>query len=342
MARGRRRVQLRVPYLDTALGSIRCSTASTTMRVELTDAENYTVARARSPFPPREVPSWAQLRDQFMGTGALEIRNATEMRRDLAARSQSNAMAGDRPRYWVVDTNLLQFQFVTRLDRWREAYDRAHRAAPLTVGWCIPKGVLTELQTGWHNIDNNALHQWTGALPARDRRSLREHFFNQSDLRTRLQRIGHAEYFRAANAAYIEHPDCNRGDESIIAALVARQKTEARRYIVLTNDSGMVERCRGRGLWSIHVKRPLALPQRLEVPFDRAAQLFWTLAVVYGMIELDGVGIVAGIWLGKDVAHWQRREVRVRPARMQLQQWLDECAHTLRGSAWGGEVKRQE
>ncbi len=305
--------------------------------VQVVDRPTYN-ARARDvALPASEVPSYDELRDHLMGAGLIAPPNLGHVKRQLFEWSQRGNAAVD----CTVDTNLLQYRFVTHVRRW---FDAQHPHFATVTGFCLPTGVAKELEGTGDTLAPDDVKRWTRPMCSGDARMLlRCHLYGQPALRARYQRMALAEYdlVGADDDRPVYRPPSARGDRAIVGALLEHRTQTGREPIMLSNDRGMVERCHRRELLALHVERPETIPLRVEASVTSLADALWTLALVFGVIRVRGMGVIGGVWLGKRDENWDRREVLLRTAVGQIEAMLSHFETQERSALDGALVPHE-
>lgn len=259
----------------------------------------------------QEIPDYRMIKEMLIQSGILEYPNLNDLLLEIYDLCERDFMAGDRPAYLGLDTNLFRDRFYTTQYAWlRQLPDNK-------IGISISPYVKRELISNYKFSERRLSKLKDCCVQAHLKRYINE-FFNQNQLEDRRRRLGHVEIDKARRLHWIillpeldedelqDNPDTN----IILSYQLAVQERQVD-ILLLSRDSDFIAQAEGiPGIQTFLVENVQIEDLNLTVKdWYPLIQFIYILAIHYGIIELqsDGLRIVLlGIWRGKTGKEWRR------------------------------------
>ncbi len=244
-----------------------------------------------------DLPSPAQYVKAVLASGIIPVANRDEVEAFLERYGDPDLMAGHPPVVAGVDTNLLPW----RIDEILGLRD-PDAGIGYVNGFVLAGGVRDELDWDYKCGDTDPFEE------AYDDRFAE--YWNQPVGDARIGRLGLNAYRKIRDIEEADEIDSGTGDEAIVAAYDEYDDEHRNDVILFSNDRNFVERARSHTLLGQHVELPKELPREATASWRQVEQLVYTLAIVFGVIEVPKT-TVFGVWRGKDGMDWREERVEV-------------------------------
>lgn len=233
--------------------------------------------------------------------GLVDVENADALATFFRQHAYPDLDAGHPPVALGIDTNLLAWRMPDVLELDPERYEDEAGRRPVN-GFALADGIHDELQ--WHHK-----HYETRALEAAFGPSFAR-LDEQPAGANREGFLGLFEYRKLRDHRYADTVPGERGDEAIVEAYADYDEESRKRVILLSNDHGFVERAREAAILAHHVSFPIDIPRTVTVTWDELEDTLYTLAVLFGVLDLPKVTIY-GVWNGKSSEDWRNEHLDV-------------------------------
>ena len=255
------------------------------------------VRRSHSDVVAKDLPEPDAYVKAAMASGIVPVENRDEIRTLLDRWGNPDLLAGHPPVFAGFDTNLLPWR-IDRILGLREPDE----GLGYVNGFVLATGVRDELDWDYKCHDTGPFVDAYGPPFAE--------YWNQPLGAAREGRLGLLAYRSIRDIQQAEEIDCETGDEAIVDAYDAYDKERRSQILLFSNDRTFVERAHGHTVLAQHVALPRELPRTTTASWREVELLIYTLALLFGVIELPGVTIY-GVWRGKDELDWQRERLKL-------------------------------
>lgn len=254
----------------------------------------------RSAYPEvvyDDLPDPKQFVKAMLASGIVPIANFDDVAQFVERYGDPDLMAGHPPVVAGFDTNLMAW----RMDRILGLRD-PNTGVGYVNGFVLATGVRDELD--WE-------HKCHDTTPFEDAYATRfEEYWNQPLGSARIGRLGLQTYRTIRDIQQADEITSDRGDEAIIDAYDDYKDTHRSDVLLFSNDRNFVERAHSHTLLAQHIEFPSELPDSAEASWHELEHLLYTLAVVFGIIEVPTTTIY-GVWRGKEHHDWQQERVNL-------------------------------
>jgi hypothetical protein len=269
-------------------------------------------------FSPDELPSFTDLRNCLLSSGFLDYKNEPEITQKLADLRDEAMNPNRRPRpvFVAVDTNILYDRFLSRhLPLADERTGRIVEAKDFRY-------VLSEIVQ--IEVDSKITHKYSreeiqGMSSLVEHPELLKEFSNASGRRERIAKLAFNEmsYLLTELRALRIKGSPAKGKERNDIEIAQSYKDWARSgdydVFLLTADEDMVNHARTSELMTLQLELPFEVPEHARIDPWRMSDLIYDLAVVFGVVSLDNMGItVFGEWGGKSSTDYMSENVKVQ------------------------------
>ena len=267
-----------------------------------TDLAAYDDARQdiRASYPEsvfEDLPTPDQYLKAMLASGIVKIANFEDVASFVDRYGDPDLMAGHPPVVAGFDTNLMAW----RMDRILGLRD-PETGVGYVNGFVLATGVRDELD--WE-------HKCHDTTPFEDAFGpVFEEYWNQPLGAARIGRLGLLTYRTIRDIQQADEITSDRGDEAIIAAYDEYTDDHRSDVVLFSNDRNFVERATSHTLLAQHIEFPSELPVRARASWRELEHLLYTLAVVFGVIEVPTTTIY-GVWRGKDQHDWQQQRLEL-------------------------------
>jgi len=255
------------------------------------------VRRTHPEAVAEDLPRPDQYVKAAVSSGIVSIENVDEISRLVERYGDPDLLAGHPPVFAGFDTNLVPW----RIDRILGLRD-PDEGVGYVNGFVLATGVRDELDWDYKCHDTRPFVDAFGGAY--------EEYWNQPLGSARIGRLGLIAYRNIRDIQQADEVECDAGDEAIVAAYDAYQRDRRSQMLLFSNDRTFVERARGHTLLAQHIDLPGDLPRKATATWREVELLLYTLALVFGVVELPGV-TVHGVWRGKDELDWQRERLKL-------------------------------
>jgi hypothetical protein len=238
-----------------------------------------------------------------VASGHVELANHDAIANFISRHGYADLEAGHKPVMLGLDTNLIAWRLpkVLRIDSVTGDSDAKGRAP--TNGYALATGVKEELD--WHYRQRHTNEMTAAFGPEFERLDSQPAGSNREGY------LGLYEYRRLRTNRRVDFIECDRGDESIVAAY-HRFNQGRKKAVLLSNDRGFIERAVETGVPAQHIEYPVDIPRQASGSWTQAIGLLYYLAVVFGVVRLPKATLY-GVWNGKDGRHWQTEQIDIDP-----------------------------
>ncbi|MFP4591513.1 MAG: hypothetical protein ACLFMX_04280 [Halobacteriales archaeon] len=264
------------------------------------DADSYAtartaVAREHGEDVAADLPESRSFVMAAVAAGILPLANADELEVFLDRHGDPDLMAGHQPVFAGFDTNLLA---------WRPDEVLGLRDPDAGLGYVngfvLATGVRDELD--WdHKCDDTRRFIDAFGAPF-------DAYWNQPLGARREGRLGHERYRTIRDIEQAREIDSEPMDEAIVAAYETFQRDQRGQVVLFSNDRTFVTRATDHTLAAQHVAFPRDVPRRADATWRQLETFVYTLAVLFGIVELPAVTI-RGVWSGKSGLDWQHERL---------------------------------
>jgi len=242
-----------------------------------------------------ELPAPRSYCNGLMAGGLIDPANADEIEEFLARYGSPDLTAGHKPVVAGFDTNLLPWRIadVLELQPGPEA---------MVNGFALATGVRDELDWDQKRSDTGRIESAFGS----DFSAL----WNQPAGSRREGRLGQNYYRNLRDHRYADEVTTDRGDEAIVEGYDTYQNDNRKDVLLFSNDRDFVERARSHRVLAQRVEVPQSLPETTAAAWGEIQDALYTLAVLFGVLELPKVTLY-GVWQGKGGQAWEKEALRV-------------------------------
>ena len=315
------------PVLKTSFGKDSTGDERTQVRI-LPKKNEYEkiVDRQRNGFLRKQIPPYNDLADMMVQAGICGYRNMPQLEKALLEHTRRDFLAGDRPVFVGLDTNLLRDRFYSaRADSLRKL--PAHR-----IGFSISPYVKDELDFD-RKLKQRDLNDLSSAVVFSELASLTHELFNQNQMIDRKKRIGFVEIARIKKLHWIELlPELDADelesaqDLNIINSYKFASVQRNMDILLLSRDDGFIGHAQGiAGIFPFLLEGPKQKGREYACHgWDHLCQLLYLAAIAYGFVLLqsgENAVVVMGIWRGKRYQDWNDELVQVRPVYKAKRLW---------------------
>lgn len=233
--------------------------------------------------------------------GLITVENQTELEAFFHQQGYPDLDAGHAPLVLGIDTNLLGWRLTDALRLDPDQYSDDQGRSPIN-GFAFATGIYDELHWQYRHYETRPLEEAFGPEFAR--------LDNQPAGANRAGLLGRYEYRRFRDQYNAVTIDSQQGDEAIIEAYANYDRENRQRVLLLSNDYEFVRRARETGVLAHHVCFPIDMPQTVTVSWDELQEVLYTLAILFGVLQLPKVTLYS-VWDGKSGEDWQRRRLDV-------------------------------
>lgn len=273
-----------------------CTVRFTTGRDDYANARGD-VGRAYPTEVHDDLPEPDEYLKAVLASGIIEVGNFEAVKTLVERYGNPDLMAGHPPVLAGFDTNLLPW----RIDRIL-GLRNPDEGVGYVNGFALATGVRDELDWDHKCHDTDAFVDAFG--------DAYEEYWNQPLGSARIGRLGLLNYRNIRDIQQADEINCQRGDGNIVSAYDEYSDDHRNDVLLFSNDRNFVERARSRTILSEHVEFPSELPRRTSATWREVEVLIYTLATVFGIVELPGV-TVHGVWRGKDELDWQQERLKL-------------------------------
>lgn len=244
-----------------------------------------------------DLPTPDQYLKAVLASGIIAIENIDDVTQFVERYGDPDLMAGHPPVVGGFDTNLLSW----RIDRILGLRD-PNKGVGYVNGFVLATGVRDELDWDYKCHDVDLFVDAFG-------RSYEE-YWNQPLGSARIGRLGLLTYRKIRDIEQADEIRSESGDEAIIKAYDEYNETHRNQVLLFSNDRNFVERARSHTLLGQHIEFPSDLPSSAAASWRELEHLLYTLAIVFGIIEVPTT-TVYGVWRGKDQLDWQQQRLKL-------------------------------
>lgn len=244
-----------------------------------------------------------------LASGIIPIANHDEVTTFVERYGDPDLMAGHPPVVVGLDTNLVPWR-IDEILGLREPGE----GVGYVNGFVLATGVRDELNWDYKCHDTDPFVDAFG--------SAYEEYWNQPLGSARIGRLGMQTYRKIRDIDQATEIESDTGDEAIIDAYDRYNADRRSQILLFSNDRTFIERATGHTILGQHIEFPSDLPSRATADWGDIEQLVYTLAVVFGIIEVPKT-TVYGVWRGKDGHDWRQQRVTLDCRSTTLQPQLE-------------------
>jgi len=285
-----------------------------------------------------ELPTFNDLKNCLLSSGFLEYKNERDVTRQLADLRDEVRDPNKRPRpiFVALDTNVLYERFLSRHLPLKDA-ESGRIVEAQDFRYALSEIVQLEIDARiTHKYSREEIQGLTSALGHGD---LVKEFSNGSGRRERLAKLAYNEinYVLTELKALRVRGNPTKGKEENDIEIAQSYRNWARNgqydVLLITADEDMVNHARASELMPLQLEFPYDVPEHGRLDPWKASDLIYDLALVFGVIGLDGEILVFGEWAGKSSADYQHENVKVRiqdvARAANVSKQLDVCRRVL-------------
>ncbi len=283
--------------------------------------EDYEKLRKRGDKFADEIPEYTDYVNMLLASGVIKPHKWEELSERIVKAVNRDPLSAERAVFLSFDTVALRRRYYTLVSNLL-AKTRLPGGARLKAGFAAPLGVLRELVGLDSKYEKKEISEMCGIFGLSE--EVLGEFFNQLKLSERLQKVGYVEYRKMSKKEYVEELEGEAGDKNIIESLEKFSKRRNVDIMVFSEDSKFVEEAKAFTLKGIRLEHPKDFTKNLKVQWEDVAQLLYTAAVFYGVLEISPETKIYGIWKGKKDEHWNMEQLKIVTQEPKLQKFLEE------------------
>ncbi|MEX2753352.1 MAG: hypothetical protein Q6366_016010 [Candidatus Freyarchaeota archaeon] len=287
---------------------------------------DYDALRNRADKFKDEIPEYRDYINMFLASGVIKPHKWKDISEKIVEETGRDPLSAKRAVFLSFDTVALRRRYYTLISN-LIAKQRS-QGARLRAGYVASLGVLRELAGSDKKYERKEISEMCEKFGLSD--EVLGEFFNQLKLSDRLINVGFVEYRKMAKKEYFEEVEGEEGDKKIVASLEKFSKQRNIDVIVFTDDKRFVELATAFKITAIRLEKPKDFPEIQIVEWEDVAQLLYTAAVFYGVLEITPETKIYGIWKGKDEKYWNVEQLKIVTQEPRLQKFLEENHKILR------------
>ncbi|MBS7250810.1 MAG: hypothetical protein KIH08_09530 [Candidatus Freyarchaeota archaeon] len=291
--------------------------------------EDYEMLRNKYEKFSEEIPEYKEYVNMFLASGIIKPHKWDELSERIVNAVNRNPLSGAREVFLSFDTVALRRRYYTLISNLL-AKTKLPGGAKLKAGFAAPLGVLRELVGLDSKYEKKEISEMCKISGLSE--EILDEFFNQLKLSERLQKVGYVEYRKMSKKEYVEELEGEAGDKNIVESLEKFSKRRNLDIMVFSEDSKFIENARAFKLQGIRFESPKDLAKNWKVDWEDVAQLLYTAAVFYGVLEITPETKIYGIWKGKKDDHWNMEQLKIVTQETKLQKFLEENYKILRAN----------
>ncbi|MFQ5834124.1 MAG: hypothetical protein ACE5H4_15575 [Candidatus Thorarchaeota archaeon] len=300
-----------------------------------TDRSDYQKKSRAQEYEGSDHPSYSDLRRCMCYCGILEYENESEfldlLSNDLSRTFDPNSRV--RRSFLSLDSNMFYNGFPSKL----EILEDRLKIPPKDVLCVTPNAVRTEVQKGIRRkYRKDAIRDAKNHYKSAYLGGLLDEFVGQNMLTTRMAKMARSQLSkfmsRASHMMAGDDEELPQDSEAVDPLIVGSLKRFARehrvRVALVSADKNMYDFCDlVEDVYPLILRPPHDIPRTMAASDQIFADLLVGLSLLYGIIELEGIGLLFGEYRGKQSEVYMN-EVKIRVHNLHRARILQERVGT--------------
>ena len=326
------KIVVKAPLLGVEILEVDTREGKVTMK---TDSTDYEYRRKSHEFEGSDHPTYADLRRCLCYSGLLGFENAVEVENLLVKDSRSglDQQAGIRRNVLAFDSNMFYDGLPSALQKLEGRLGIDSKDVLCVTPHPVMKEIRKRIR---RKYARDTIQRAKAHYGSEQMNSLLDEFLGQNCLETRISKMAGSQLstFMARpshlKTEAVDLPsDKEEVDHLIVDSLERFAKQRGVRVTLLTSDKNMIDHCRLAEDVGVRVLRlPADIPLTMSTTDGTIVDLFMSLSLLYGVVELERIGYLFGEYRGK-LSEVYADEVKLRIRNLQraklLQERVDMC-----------------